>query len=325
MSMTEPSLEPSPMKHRASARGFPRGWYCVAEAEDAAVGRLKPVSCLDKQLVVYRTPEGEAQVANAFCPHLGAHLASHDGHIDNGAIVCPFHKWRWDSTTGKCVDIPYSRVVPPNVRLELYPTREIDGVILMWYHPTGGAPDFEPYRSDALAKGKWRLFDVRSWTTSCPFQDILENLFDTAHIVYLHNGHEMPVIRGFAGEPYGLKVDYSMNPQPGETPLSGMICHLTGVTGLHQVFDLGEITTVFFHTFTPIDGERFIQKTRLYITDTGSEELVERIGRPWIERFCLEVEQDLRVLNYKRHLDRPALCSGDGPIMRFREYASQYY
>jgi len=49
------------------------------------------------------------------------------------------------------------------------------------------------------------------------------------------------------------------------------------------------------------------------------------VGKPWIERFAFEVEQDFKVLNYKKHLTHPRLCGGDGPIYQYREYAKQYY
>ena len=38
-----------------------------------------------------------------------------------------------------------------------------------------------------------------------------------------------------------------------------------------------------------------------------------------------EVEQDFKVLDFKKHLPKPKLCAGDGPIGKFREYAESYY
>ncbi|MGH8808821.1 MAG: Rieske 2Fe-2S domain-containing protein, partial [Noviherbaspirillum sp.] len=92
------------MKFRVPEIAFPKGWYCVADAHEISADKLKPVSYLNQQLIVYRAQSGEAQVADAYCPHLGAHLASHDGCIEDGAIVCPFHKWKWDGAQGHCVD-----------------------------------------------------------------------------------------------------------------------------------------------------------------------------------------------------------------------------
>src|SRR3546814_15360186 len=90
-------------------------------------------------LIAYRNRDGTAQVADAYCPHLGAHLASHDGEICEGRITCPFHKWQFDSATGKVEHIPYTDVpVPPSVRLKMHPTRETDGRIRIWHEDRKG-------------------------------------------------------------------------------------------------------------------------------------------------------------------------------------------
>ncbi|WP_336951273.1 Rieske 2Fe-2S domain-containing protein [Sphingobium aromaticivastans] len=322
------TIAPIPMKYRAEDRRYPIGWYGVAESEEVGPDTLLPVAWLGQQMVVYRTAEGKAQVAYAYCPHLGAHLASADGSVCGGKLTCPFHKWQFDGATGAVTHIPYTQVmVPSSVRLTLYPTREIDGVIVIWYHPEGGEPQFEPFDSSPLlGDDKWRLYTTHSWETTCPFRDILENLFDTAHIVQLHNATALPEIKAFEPKPYGLRVDYETDANSGEaTPLKRFECNFSGVTLLSQYYEGGGYTALFTFTFTPIDEERFIQKTRLYLKDEGPKEALEAIGKAFADRFIYEVDQDMRVLNYKKHLTSPRLCAGDGPIMKFRRYAENYY
>jgi 3-ketosteroid 9alpha-monooxygenase subunit A len=171
-----PALQPVPMKYRVPELSWPKGWYCVAEAKELDLETLLPVSYLGQQMVVYRTVGGHAQAADAYCPHLGAHLASHDGCVHRGALICPFHKWKFDGATGQVLEIPYSKILPPaSVGLTLYPTREVDGMVLRWYHPTDEAPDHEPFVNDAFRDGKWVLYGIREWTTTAPFRDILES------------------------------------------------------------------------------------------------------------------------------------------------------
>jgi UDP-MurNAc hydroxylase len=38
-----------------------------------------------------------------FCPHEGESLEL--AAIEDGCIVCPRHKWKFDLETGRCVDI----------------------------------------------------------------------------------------------------------------------------------------------------------------------------------------------------------------------------
>ena len=321
-----PAVQPIAMKYRVPEIAFPKGWYCVAESHELGPDTLLPVSYLDEQMVIYRTADGKAQVADAYCPHLGAHLASHDGCVAGGTLTCPFHKWQFDGATGRVTQIPYSKVLPPaSVGLSLYPTREVDGMVLRWYHPGDAAPDHEPFTNSAFHKDKWVLYGEKTWTTTAPFRDILENLFDTAHIVELHNGSRMPSVAAVERQPYGLSVDYILNPGDGGTAPAGMKCNFTGVTLLSQTFEGQGFTSLNMHSFTPLDDERFVQKSRLYLKDMGSPELLDRVGRPFLDRFCYEVEQDFKVLDFKKHLPKPKLCAGDGPIGKFREYAESYY
>jgi 3-ketosteroid 9alpha-monooxygenase subunit A len=322
------TIAPIPMKHRVEDTEFPFGWYGVAESNDVTGGALLPLSWLGREMVAYRTADGMAQVADAYCPHLGAHLASADGSICDGRLKCPFHKWQFDGVTGAVTHIPYTDVmVPSSVKLTLYPTREVDGVIVIWYHPEGAAPLFEPFDCSALrGDGRWVLYETKRWETTCPFRDILENLFDTAHIVQLHNAAAIPDIKAFEPKPYGLRVDYETDPDSGEaTPLKRFECNFSGVTLLSQYYEGVGYTALFVFTFTPINEERFVQTTRLYLKDEGSVEALESIGKAFVERFVYEVDQDMLVLNYKKHLTKPRLCAGDGPIMKFRRYAETYY
>ena len=135
----------------------------------------------------------------------------------------------------------------------------------------------------------------------------------------------MPAVEAVERQPYGLSVDYVLNTGAGESPLNRMKCNFTGVTLLSQRFDGEGFGTLNIHSFTPLDDERFLQKSRLYLKDVGSPELIDRVGRPFLDRFCYEVEQDLKVLDFKKHLPKPKLCAGDGPITKFREYAERYY
>jgi 3-ketosteroid 9alpha-monooxygenase subunit A len=313
------------MRHRAAHTGFARGWYSVAQSDAVGADTLLPVYCLDQQLVVYRTAAGIVQAADAYCPHLGAHLASHDGAIVDGQITCPFHKWRWDGDTGRCSHIPYASTLPPGtVKLTLHPTREVDGDVVVWHDPTGAEPDFEPYASEAFRDDHWTLFDRRTVDTTCPFPDIFENLFDAAHIVQLHRAKRMPSLLNTASRPHGLYVEYGIDPDAEDQALEKIALNFTGITLLNQHYVGRGWEALFFIALTPLDFETTRQSYRLYLKDMGSAQAHEALGKPFVERFVYEVEQDMKVINFKKHLPTPKLCRGDGPIYQYREYASKY-
>ena len=68
---------------------YPPTWYAIAIAH-----QLKPKQILSGQLgglhyVVYRSETGSLKAADAFCPHMGAHLKG--GKVVQEAIACGLH------------------------------------------------------------------------------------------------------------------------------------------------------------------------------------------------------------------------------------------
>jgi 3-ketosteroid 9alpha-monooxygenase subunit A len=319
-------LTPIPMRYRDETSTFPKGWYCVAESAEVTGDSLKPVSYLGQQLIVYRDSTGLAHVADAYCPHLGAHLASHDGCLVAGEIVCPFHKWRFDAASGKCASIPYTKIVPPQAKLTLYPTREVAGLVLMWYHPAGGEVDFEPFDPAMYNSDKaWLLSGEDIRLARAPFRDLIENLFDTAHIQQLHHSNGQPDIDKISRTDFGLRVDYLKPTTEEQFPIDFMQFNFSGISLIHHIVEGPGFAMQQIVSITPIDHEGFHQHARLYVRDTGSPEMNQMIGGAFVARVVSEIEQDFRVLNFKKHLKNPLLCAGDGPIMKFRDYAKSFF
>jgi nitrite reductase/ring-hydroxylating ferredoxin subunit len=320
--MTE--LAPIPMAARDDTAGFARGWYAVMESEDLAADAMVPLAVLGEQLIAFRDADGAARVADAFCPHLGAHLASFDGRIDGGEIVCPFHKWRFSAETGKCTAIPYSRVIPPQAALTMYPACEFAGMVMLWWDPAGGAPDYQPYDLRAAHDDRrWLRYADKRREGRAPFRDLFENLFDTAHIEQLHGSVGLPEIDAVTRMPWGLKVDYAPSPEQ-QFPIRHMQFNFSGISFMSHVVlgdGFGFIQNV---SATPIDRERFQLHVRMYIADTGSDEMNQMVGGAFAQRVLSEIDQDFEVLDYKKHLKRPLICAGDGPIMRYRDYAREF-
>ncbi len=52
---------------------------------------------------IYLT-DGVPRASQAFCPHLEAPIF--EGTVSQGTITCPWHQWRFDLTTGNCLDAP---------------------------------------------------------------------------------------------------------------------------------------------------------------------------------------------------------------------------
>ncbi|NJN87730.1 MAG: aromatic ring-hydroxylating dioxygenase subunit alpha [Leptolyngbyaceae cyanobacterium SL_7_1] len=116
---------------------FVEGWYWLLPSHQLKRGQVKAVQLLGRSLAVYRGQDGRAIAVDAYCPHMGAHLA--EGKVEGCALRCLFHNWKF-AATGECVDVPaLGKPVP--VRLHLWHTAEQYGMIWLW---TGEFPTQPP-------------------------------------------------------------------------------------------------------------------------------------------------------------------------------------
>jgi len=60
--------------------------------------------------------DGKYTAINDTCPHMGASLAT--GHVEEGAVLCPWHAWRFCVKEGVWLDNPRS-----SLRQETYEVR----------------------------------------------------------------------------------------------------------------------------------------------------------------------------------------------------------
>ena len=114
------------------------GWFALAFSEDVPPKGVKPLKYFGQDLVLFRTEDGRAVIADAHCPHLGAHLG-YDGKVEGEAIACPFHGWRYDPE-GRCEHVPFADRIPPSARIRVWPVTEQSGMIFAWHDLDGRPP-----------------------------------------------------------------------------------------------------------------------------------------------------------------------------------------
>jgi nitrite reductase/ring-hydroxylating ferredoxin subunit len=191
----------------------PKGWHRVADARSLAPGDVRPGRVDGHELVVYRTESGEARVAGAWCPHLGAHLG-HCGRVEAEQLRCTFHGLRFDGA-GSCDATGYGTKPPPSARLKPWATREAYGQIFAWYDPAGTQPDWSLPTLDEAGWTSWRS---TSWRLPTHPQDIAENSVDLGHFGWVHGYHAVRELRTPEAEGPCLKVWYDFErPLPGLT------------------------------------------------------------------------------------------------------------
>ncbi|AGH48458.1 MULTISPECIES: aromatic ring-hydroxylating oxygenase subunit alpha [Sphingomonadales] len=305
---------------------IPLGWFAVALSEELKPGGIANIHVFGREWVLFRGEDGKAGLADPYCPHLGAHMG-HGGEVVGNNLRCPFHHWEYDAE-GWCKKIPYAKVMPGIARkkpvLKTLPIEERYGVIFAWYHPNGdepyfGIPDVPELESDEyipMRRGEWDIGTM--------IQEIGENGVDYPHLKYLHHAPIIPPGTAKA-EGHIFRTDIGAGYIIGESHGPGVVI---------QRFTKDGVTMTMFAMSTPIDTE--MTKTRMAFTfrnyPEGSKEraiaqhLYEHsIGAADGEDSAGFESVDLIVWDNKKYRPQPLLCDGDGPILLWRKWFSQFY
>jgi 3-ketosteroid 9alpha-monooxygenase subunit A len=316
---------------------MPAGWYQVLYSNELGSGEATPLRYFATDLVAFRTEDGVAQVLDAYCPHMGAHLgygirdqAGHAARVVGDSIECPFHGWRYNGA-GQCTHVPYAKNLPPRVErgeqvIRSWPVREINQTILVWYHPNGAEPDYEPELiPEAEANNPdWSTAHIHQWELNTHMQEIGENAVDAAHFIYVHGVDEYPEPAELAFEgPIRHGLFHTKQPTPRGI-IDGSIANRSVGPGLSRVKFTGIYDTVLMANITPIEPElsrafyAFIQPT------ATADTLGKTVGKAIVANICQQMEEDRIIWDRKRYLERPLLCDGDGPIAKFRRWYNQF-
>ena len=104
---------------------FPRGWHIVSLSQELTIGQVKALHYFNEDLVLFRGEDGEAVILDAYCPHLGAHLAGTGSRVVGNTVRCPLHGWQFDCT-GSCTTKPYANKIPERAKnaLKTWPACE---------------------------------------------------------------------------------------------------------------------------------------------------------------------------------------------------------
>jgi phenylpropionate dioxygenase-like ring-hydroxylating dioxygenase large terminal subunit len=190
MSAAITTVEYHPQKHQVFNQPMQivEGWYWVIQSRRLKRGSTESATVMGRELVVYRTQDGEPVVIDAYCPHMGCHLAL--GKVEADRLRCFFHNWAFDRE-GHCVDIPSLKQPLPGVRIQRWNCREKNGLIWVW---TGrGEPDHEIPEPDELAGGDYDHMLGKVFRKRCHPNVVMINAIDEEHFRTVHHipGHLM--------------------------------------------------------------------------------------------------------------------------------------
>jgi nitrite reductase/ring-hydroxylating ferredoxin subunit len=319
----------------------PNSWYAVAFSDDLKPGGVLARMVAERDLVVFRTAAGAACAFDAYCPHLGAHMGL-GGRVEGETLRCPFHAFRYD-TTGRCVATGYGTKPPPTARAGVWPLREVDGIVFVYYDSQGRPPAWEP---PALETHGWTPLIHRTFDLHDHAQETVENSVDLGHFAIVHGYSEVtvrsdPVIDGAhfqtaysASRPmpvlgrFGARVRFDF-----EIDLYGLGCSIVTI----GVPSYG-VTARLFVLATPTVKDRIDLALALSLREIDDparvHPLARIVPRSLLQGFIArtihqgivhDARQDFVIWEHKRYTHRPTLAQGDGPIGAFRLWARQFY
>ncbi len=303
---------------------FAVGWYAACYSDEIGVGEVKPLRAFGKELAMWRGEDGQVRIIDAYCKHLGAHMA-YGGKVHGNMLECPFHAWRYDEE-GSVKEIPYARVIPPQAKRPCggWPTEEGSGFVWFWYHPNGEAPQWERIDFPEVGRDDYTDFDRYDWVVHAPLQFLAENAADTAHSKYIHGTatfqdadikfdgiRRTGLVKAKMGTPKG-EVDgeiLNMNVGPGQAA--------TRFSGISEALLIAGMT--------PVDHDRVRVRFAFIQPKAEAEGPMGGLARALIRDIIKQFDQDKVVWDRQRFVERALICDGDGPIGDFRRWYYQFY
>jgi 3-ketosteroid 9alpha-monooxygenase subunit A len=298
---------------------YPKGWFVACFSDELPEKGVLRLKYFGEELVAFRGEDGIPRILDAYCAHMGAHLAA-GGIVKGNTIECPFHAWRYCGT-GECVEIPYAKKIPTKARQKAWKTREVNGVVLVH---NGDEPTFEIPVIPEYGSAEWLPWTQNKYFIKTHPREIVENLADRAHFFKVHDteiqdfeftvdGHKAHQrTKGLAKIRGGGVDDF----------LSNTTYHGPGYLLMRMD---GALQNYMLVAHTPIDENSVDLRMGVMLKIVGNKEKTQGFVAQYMANLKAGFEDDIRVWENKLYRDLPVLCDGDGPIMQLRRWYKQFY
>jgi phenylpropionate dioxygenase-like ring-hydroxylating dioxygenase large terminal subunit len=301
---------------------YPNGWFQVAYSDELPASGVLPLKYFGRDLVLFRTEDGTANLLDAHCPHLGAHLG-HGGKVVGDCIKCPFHAWKFDGA-GQCKEVPYSPRVPPKAKIGRWHLREVNGLIMAWYHDKGEAPSWDIEAIPEYDSPSWTPYERRRWKIKTHNQEMAENAVDSAHFHYVHGTLEKP---SSAAQVDGhiLRVISETKMKTPMGPTTGSVESISMGFGYALTRFKGIVETLLVASVTTIDEDYVDVRFSFTVKKHEHESVTSTVGAAFIREIERQLGQDIPIWENKIYINPPLVVEGDGPIGIFRRWVKQFY
>lgn len=315
---------------------FPRGWFMVATSDDVTTAPVG-VRYFGEDLVLYRGESGQVFLVEAYCPHMGTHLAQNstsyvvmDGeHVEGDNIRCPYHGWRF-GPDGRCNEIPYSPAsIPKKACLKSWKLVERANCIWAWHDEERGEPDYDLPEFEHWNEPHWVKWEIDALgeLDSHP-QEIVDNMADKGHLGPVHGSINMVqfenefndhVCRQILSAGHKTLAADDDEPMTNDTWYTG--------PGILQSVMIGEFPSHMMIAHTPVDDGVIKVWHALMVKVANKKPSSDDIATAhgYQEASLAAFSQDFEIWANKRPCFHPMMVKGDGPFDKLRIWYRQFF
>ena len=315
---------------------FARGWHCLGLTKDLGDGKPHSINAFGQKLVVFRGEDGQLNVLDSYCRHMGGDLSQ--GTVKGNEIACPFHDWRWGGD-GKCKLVPYAKRTPRLARTAKWPTLEQDGMLFIWNDPEGSAPPEENYipRIEQAGSDEWTDWHWYTTVVNVNCREIIDNVVDMAHFFYIHGSVPSHFKNIFEGHIATQVMDSTPRDDivvsTFHDPTSILYSEASYfgpsymIDRLRSVANGMTVETILINSHYPVSPNSFVLQYGAIVKKLPimSEEENAELARTFIEGVQTGFEQDVEIWKHKARIDNPLLTEEDGPVYQHRRWYEQFY
>jgi 3-ketosteroid 9alpha-monooxygenase subunit A len=315
----------------------PSGWFQIGWSGDFAVGEVVPKRHFGAELVVYRTADGALHGMDAYCGHMGAHLA-HGATVDVGCVTCPFHGWTW-SHDGRNLTIPYQDRPNRAVRMRVWPVAERNGCVYVWHdrdgvEPAWVVPDVFDMFGPEVAGHSYHPShpdgEIRFGPRRLNPYVVLDNSADAAHFAFVHGSSVVPTV--VAGEPHGhcykVRLGFGNSWRRDPATATGDVLDIIQVGVGLSMTALGSDSTpwsVIMLSTTPIDDTTSEMFQTVWLQEAEGDDEPGRLERRMLHATH-QLPRDIEIWEHQRYVDRPAWAASETRwFLSLRRWASTFY
>jgi phenylpropionate dioxygenase-like ring-hydroxylating dioxygenase large terminal subunit len=285
------------------ARALAMFWHpvCTREELDEANGGVLAVRLLGRELVVADVGSGELACLADRCLHRSTRLSV--GTVDDGAIRCAYHGWRWDAG-GRCVEIPSApdAPIPARACIESFEVTARHGLI--WVRIDSRAATTVP-RCPAMEDPSMKVIAGTPYTWPVAMGRRVENFTDLSHFAWVHDGslgrrdEPVPPIPSVRRSQGALRFEFTSPRLENHAPVA-----LLGYSDYHVIMP-GTVNIAF-----DIEGQPGVRR-HLWMTASPLDDGSCRTF--WfVARNDHQVSSDNDVMDFQRQVlneDQPVVCN----------------